>query len=313
MSGCFVGIDVAKSESVVAVTPQGERFTVAHDPAALADLAHRLQTLGPERIVLEATGGFEAVVVSVLLAAKLPVIVVNPRQVRDFARSTGQLAKTDALDAHILAAFAKAIAPEVRPLPDETTKALQAVVSRRRQLVEMLTAERNRLFLANQAVRPSIYEVIRVLERQLKDRDEDLGKRVRKSPAWREAQDLLKTVPGVGEVTSATLVALLPELGQLSTRAIAKLVGVAPLNRDSGKRHGKPIVWGGRAPVRAVLYMAALVATRYNPVIQALYRRLLTKGKPKKLALTACMHKLLTILNAMVRHQIAWNPEYAHV
>lgn len=312
MSGCFVGIDVAKGESVVAITPQDERFTVAHEPAALADLAQRLHALQPERIVLEATGGYEAVVVSVLAAVQLRVVVVNPRQVRDFARSTGQLAKTDAIDAQLLAAFAKAIELEVRPLPDEAAKELQAVVTRRRQLVEMLTSERNRLFLAAHPVRPSILEVIRVLERQLKDLDEDLGKRLRKSPVWRETQDLLKSVPGIGDVTATTLLALLPELGQLSTKAIAKLVGVAPLNRDSGTRRGKRVVWGGRAPVRAVLYMAALVASRRNPVIQALYQRLLQAGKPKKLALTACMHKLLTILNAMVRHHAPWNPEYAH-
>lgn len=312
MPACFVGIDVAKAESVVALTPQGEHFTVAHDPAALTELAQRLRKLRPDRIVLEATGGYEAVVVSVLAAARLPVIVVNPRQVRDFARSTGQLAKTDAIDAQVLAAFAKAIELEVRPLPDAAAKTLQALVSRRRQLVEMLTTERNRLFLAEAAVTPSIHEVIRVLAHQLKDVDDDLGKRLRQSPVWREAQDLLKTVPGIGDVTSATLLALLPELGQLSTKAIAKLVGVAPLNRDSGTWRGKRKVWGGRAPVRAVLFMAALVASRWNPVIHALYQRLLTAGKPKKLALTACMHKLLTILNAILRHHQPWNPEHHH-
>lgn len=312
MPACFVGIDVAKGASVVAITPQGALFTVTHDPPALSDLAQRLRKLRPERIVLEATGGYEAAVVSVLAAAQLPVIVVNPRQVRDFARSTGQLAKTDGIDAQVLAAFAKAIELDVRPLPDQPAKELQAVVTRRRQLVEMLTTERNRLFLAEARVRPSIQEVIRVLDRQIKELDDDLSKRLRKSPVWREAQDLLKTVPGIGEVTSATLLALLPELGHLSNKAIAKLVGVAPLNRDSGTWRGKRTIWGGRAPVRAVLFMAALVACRRNPVIHDRYQRLLAAGKPKKVALTACMHKLLTILNAILRHRQPWYPEYSH-
>lgn len=307
MPACFVGIDVAKAESVVAVTPQGEGFTIAHDPGALSDLAQRLRRLRPARIVLEATGGYETPVVSVLAAAGLPVIVVNPRQVRDFARSTGQLAKTDALDAQVLAAFAKAIELEVRPLPAAAAKPLQALVTRRRQVVEMLTTERNRLFQAEAAVTPSIHEVIRVLARQLKDVDADLGTRLRHSPVWREAQDLLKTVPGVGDVTATTLVALLPEWGRLNRKAIGKLVGLAPLNRDSGQWHGRRQVWGGRAPVRAALYMAALVGTRYNPVLKRFYERLLAAGKPKKVALTACMHKLLLILNAVLHTKQPWN------
>ncbi len=312
MPACFVGIDIAKDRSVVAVLPQGDRFTVTHAPAALAELADRLRQADPVRIVLEATGGYHTVVAAALAAAQLPVIVVNPRQVRDFARATGQLAKTDAIDAGILAAFAKAIEPDVRPLPDAEAQALQAVVTRRRQLVEMLTAERLRLPQANPAVAASIQTVIRLLRQQLRDIDHDLDQRIRQSPVWRETQDLLRTVPGVGPATSATLVALLPELGQLSTKAISKLVGVAPLNADSGKWHGARRVWGGRAPVRAVLYMAALVASRRNPVIKLYYQRLLAAGKPKKVALVACMHKLLIILNALLHHQQPWNPEYAY-
>ncbi len=312
MAACFVGIDVAKESSVVAIMPQGERFTVRHDPAALAALATRLQRRHPERIVLEATGGYHTVVAAALAAVQLPVIVVNPRQARDFARSTGQLAKTDGIDAVVLAAFAKAVELKVRPLPDAQARALQAVVSRRRQLVEMLSAERVRLLQADPVVAASLRTVIRVLEQALSDVDDDLQTRIQQSPVWRETQDLLKSVPGLGDVTSASLLALLPELGQLSTKAIAKLVGVAPLNRDSGRRQGRRTVWGGRAPVRAVLFMATLVASRWNPVIKAFYQRLLAAGKPKKLALTACMHKLLTILNAILRHHAPWNAEYAH-
>jgi transposase len=309
MAACFVGIDVAKAELLVAVAPQGETLTVPNAPAEVTALAQRLRQLKPQRVVMEATGGYETLVATVLAAAQLPVVVVNPRQVRDFARSTGQLAKTDRIDAGILAAFAKAVQVEVRPLPDQAARELQAVVTRRRQVVEMLGAERNRLLLAEEAVVPRIREVIQVLERQLKDLDHDLQQRLRLSPVWREAQDLLKSVPGVGDVVSTTLLAMLPELGQLNGKAIAKLVGVAPLNRDSGQWRGKRKVWGGRAAVRAVLYMAALVGTRRNPVLKAFYERLLAAGKAKKLALTACMHKLLLTLNAMLRHHQPWTPE----
>lgn len=312
MAACWVGIDVAKAELVVAIAPQGEVVTVPNSLAEVETLAARLRKLKPERVVLEATGGHETLVAMTLAAAGLPVAVVNPRQVRDFARSTGQLAKTDKIDAGVLAAFAKAVQVEVRPLPDREARALQAVVSRRRQVVEMLTAERNRLYLADKAVAPSIREVIRLLERQVQDLDDDLQQRLRKSPVWREAQDLLKSIPGVGDVLATTLLALLPELGQLNRKAIAKLVGVAPLNRDSGQYRGKRKVWGGRAPVRAVLYMATLVGTRFNPVLKAFYARLLATGKPKKLALTACMHKLLLILNAVLRTHQPWTPELHH-
>lgn len=312
MAEIWVGIDVAKAEVVVAIAPQGEVFTVANTPEAVTALAKRLRGLQPQRVVLEATGGYETMVATVLASAHLPVAVVNPRQVRDFARSTGQLAKTDALDAGILAAFAQAIRVEVRPLPDEDVRALHAVVIRRRQVVEMLTAERNRLRLANGAVAPRIRAVVRVLEGQLQDLDDDLQQRLHSSPVWREAQDLLKTVPGVGDVVASTVLALLPELGRLNRKAVAKLVGVAPLNRDSGQYRGRRTVWGGRSAVRAVLYMGALVACRHNHVIRTFYQRLLDAGKPKKLALTACMHKLLLILNAVLRTRQPWSLEVAH-
>lgn len=312
MAACFVGIDVAKAELVVAVAPQGDVFTVRNTPEEVANLAERLGKLKPERIVLEATGGYETLVATALGAAKLPAAVVNPRQVRDFARSTGQLAKTDSIDAGILAAFAQAVRVEVRPLPDREARALQAVVSRRRQVVEMLTAERNRLYLAEDAIAPSIRAVICVLEGQLEDLDNDRQQRLRESPLWREAHDLLKSIPGVGDVVASTVLALLPELGRLNRKAIAKLVGVAPLNRDSGQYRGRRKVWGGRAAVRAVLYMGALVACRHNPPIRSFYQRLLGSGKPKKVALTACMHKLLLMLNAVLRTRQPWSLEIPH-
>lgn len=312
MAKCFVGIDVAKAELVVAIAPHGDVFTVPNSLAELEALGTRLRKLKPERVVLEATGGYETLAATTLAAAKLPIAVVNPRQVRDFGRSTGQLAKTDTLDAGILAAFAQAVQVEIRPLPDAAARAFQALVSRRRQLVEMLTAERQRLYLADAAVALSIREVIRVLERQLADLDDDLQQRLRQSPAWQEAQDLLKSVPGVGNVVATTLLALLPELGHLNRKAIAKLVGVAPLNRDSGQYRGKRKVWGGRAYVRAALYMGALVGSRYNPVLKVFYQRLLGVGKPKKVALTACMHKLLLMLNAVLRTQRPWTLEFHH-
>ncbi len=311
-AACFVGIDVAKDTSVVAVMPHNDLETVAHDPAALETLAKRLRKLRPQVVVLEATGGYEAVVVSTLEAAGLPVAVVNPRQVRDFARATGQLAKTDRVDARILAAFAEAIKVVPRPLPDQETKALQAVVARRRQLVEMLAAEQHRLAQAAPAVRPSLHTVIEVLKQQLREMDDDLGKRLKQRPSWGVIQELLTTVPGVGATTATALLALLPELGQLDRKAIAKLVGVAPLSRDSGTWRGTRIIWGGRASVRATLFMPTLVAVRHNPTIKSFYVRLLAAGKAKKLALIACMHKLLLVLNAMLRTRQPWSLAVAH-
>lgn len=306
----LVGIDVAKAELVVGTRPTGERWTVVNDERGVRTLVERLTRDAPDLIVLEATGGYELLSVAALVAAGLPVVVVNPRQVRDFARATGQLAKTDRIDADILALFAERVRPEVRPLRDDAAQELDALLARRRQLLDMLQSEKNRLgqvFGRGHArVKKSLKTHISYLERELKMADNDLGTMVRQSPAWRERDDLLQSVPGVGPVLSRTLLADLPELGRLSRREIAKLVGVAPLSRDSGTLRGRRFIHGGRASVRAVLYMGALVATKRNAVIRAFYLRLLAAGKPKKLALVACMRKLLTILNTMVRTNQRW-------
>ena len=305
----FVGIDVAEAAVDVAVRPGERGWQAPQTEAGLATLVARLGELAPALIVLEATGGLEVPLVAALGAARLPVVVANPRQVRDFAKAVGRLAKTDALDARVLAHFAEAVRPEPRPLPDAAARALGALLTRRRQLVEMLTAERTRQAqapAAPAAVRRQLREHVRWLERRLEQLDRELRDAVRQSPLWRDKDQLLRSVPGVGPVLSVTLLAELPELGALDRKRIAALVGVAPLNRDSGAWRGKRTAWGGRAGVRAALYMGALVATRHNPVIAALYRRLLAAGKPKKVALVACMHKLLTILNALLAHGTAW-------
>jgi transposase len=306
----LVGIDVAKGALVVATRPAGERWTVENDERGVRTLVERLRRDAVELVVLEATGGYELLCVAALAAASLPVVVVNPRQVRDFARATGQLAKTDRIDADILALFAERVRPDVRALPDAEAQDLDALLMRRRQLLEMLQAERNRLGQVfgrgKQRVKKSLKAHITFLERELRVADTDLGDMVRRSPAWRERDDLLQSVPGVGKVLSFTILADLPELGRLSRREIAKLVGVAPLSRDSGTLRGRRFVQGGRASVRAVLYMAALVATRRNAVIRGFYARLLAAGKPKKLALVACMRKLLTILTTMARTGQSW-------
>jgi transposase len=304
----FIGIDVAKAQLEFVCRPSGDTGAVANDDAGIRALVTRCQGLAPALIVLEATGGYEAAVVAALATAGIPVVVANPRQVRDFAKATGQLAKTDALDAQVLALFAERVRPTPRPLPDDTVRALDALLTRRRQLLGMLTAERNRLPLAPPPVRRDLQQHIRFLERRIREADDDLHSAVKASPAWRVKDDLLQSVPGVGRVVSLTLLAELPELGRLSHKEIAALVGVAPLNRDSGTLRGKRLVYGGRAPVRAVLYMAALVASKCNPVIRAFYLRLRAAGKPAKVALTACMRKLLTILNAMARSGTPWNP-----
>lgn len=298
----FIGIDVSKDRLDVAQRPKVASWFVANTDEGIQELVQRLASDQPALVVLEATGGLETAVVAALVAAQMPTVVVNPRQVRDFARAIGQLAKTDAVDAVVLAHFAEAVRPEVKPLPDEATRELDALLTRRRQLIEMQVAEKNRLRRTTaQRVRRDIQKHLHWLERQLAEIDKDLDDSIKRTPAWREKDDLLQGVKGVGPVLSATLLGELPELGRLNRREIAKLVGVAPLNRDSGQFKGRRRIWGGRASVRASLYMSALVASRYNPVIRALYQRLITQGKPKKVALTACMRKLLAILNAVAR------------
>lgn len=304
----FVGIDVAKATLDLAVEPGGEAWSVPNDAGGIQEVVSRLAPLAPTLIVLEATGGFETAVAAALASAGVPLVVTNPRQVRDFAKACGQLAKTDAIDARTLARFAERVRPAPRPLPSEAAQLLDALLTRRRQLVEMLTAESNRLGFARGPVRRDIAQHIRWLERRLKDADGELKAAIQASPVWRTKDDLLQSVPGVGRVLSLTLLAELPELGRLSRREIAALVGVAPLNWDSGRRCGKRVIWGGRTQVRAVLYMGALAATRANPVIHAFFQRLRAAGKPAKVALTACMRKLLTILNAMVRQHAHWRP-----
>lgn len=304
----FIGIDVSKARLDIAMRPSGARESVSNEEAAIATLVERLRTMKPTLIVIEATGSVERHMVRALASAELPVIVVNPRQVRDFAKATGQLAKTDRIDAEVLARFGEAVRPALRPLPDATTEELRALIARRRQIVEMIVAERNRLGSAPKPVHKRIEAHLRWLEAELERADEDLDQVIRQSPLWREQEDLLKSMPGVGSVISRTLLAELPELGRLNRRQIAALVGVAPLNWDSGILRGRRAVWGGRASVRAALYMAALVASRRNPVIREFYRRLRAAGKAPKVALTACMRKLLTVLNAMLKHRVHWSP-----
>jgi transposase len=310
----FVGVDVAKEWLDVAVWPSGERWRVAYDERELEALVTRLQELPAALVVLEASGGLELRLLSVLGAAPLPVARVNPRQVRDFARATGQLAKTDRLDAEVLARFAAQVRPAVRALPSPEVEALRALVTRRRQLVGMLTAEQQRLARAEAtpaSVRSQLEVHIGWLREQLRGLDDELRSVLHASAGWRARDDRLRSVPGVGPVVSATLLAELPELGTLGRKQIAALVGVAPFNRDSGRLRGRRTTWGGRASVRSALYMATLVATRCNPVIRAQYERLVAAGKLKKVALVACMRKLLVILNAIVRHQSTWSPELA--
>ena len=301
-SRLFVGIDVSKDCLDVAVRPTGEAWQVSHDSRGISGLVERLGELAPQLVVLEATGGMEMALAGELAASKLAIAVVNPRHVRDFARAAGKLAKTDALDAQVLAHFAEAMRPACRPLPDAASQELRALVARRRQLVEMITAEKNRLRTAAPRIRPKVKEHIRWLEGSLVDLDRDMEDFMRSSPMWRDKDQLLRSTPGVGPVVSMTLLSDLPELGALNRGEIAALVGVAPFNRDSGALRGKRTVWGGRRQVRAALYMAALVATRYNPVLRDFYQRLCEAGKPKKVALTACMRKLLTILNCWPPH-----------
>ena len=307
----FIGIDVSKAWVDVAVRPTGEAWRVDQDQAGVEALVLRLQAMSPQCIVMEATGGYEAPIAAALGAAGLPVAVVNPRQVRDFARSQGKLAKTDRLDAAVIAHFGQASGVTGQALRSPEARALEGLVARRRQIIQMRTAEQQRRQRALPVVREGIEEVIALLNRQVKEIDDELGRRLRESPLWREREDLLRSVPGIGPATVFSLLAELPELGSLDRREAAAVVGVAPLNRDSGKHRGSRRCWGGRGRVRAALYMAALVGVRYNPTLKEFYERLLRAGKPKKVALTACMRKLLTILNAMLKHHTAWNPQTA--
>lgn len=305
-----VGIDVSKEHLDVAVAPSGETWQSRNDEAGIAALVKRVREIKPSLVVLEATGGYELTVSLALASAEIPLVVANPRQVRAFASATGRLAKTDRIDARVLAAFATQIKPEPRPLQGEAAQELQDLLRRRRQLVEMIFAERSRLELARKIVRKSLKKHIDYLERELRMTNTDLTRLIRESPVWREKDDLLQSVPGIGDVVSQTLVAELPELGRLNRRQIAALVGVAPINRDSGRKRGVRSTWGGRGRVRRVMFMSALVAVRWNPVIRAFYMRLVAAGKPKKVALTACMRKLLSILNTMLRENKPWNPAY---
>jgi transposase len=307
--GRLIGIDVAKRQLDVAERPSGTRWSAPNDGAGIAGLVEGLRTTGPVAlIVLEATGGYEMGLVTALTAAQLPLVVVNPRQVRDFARAMGKLAKTNTIDAGVLAHFAEAVRPEPRAVPDELTQELQGWLARRRQLLEMLLAEQQRLALSPRGIRPQIQQHVEWLRRQLADVDMALHRLIRNSPVWRESENLLRTVPGVGPVLATTLLADLPELGQLNRRQIAALVGLAPLNWDSGQQRGTRHIWGGRGPVRTALYMATLAAVRCNPVIRAFFERLTAAGKPRKVALVACMRKLLIIVNAMLRARTAWKP-----
>ena len=317
----FVGIDVSKAQLDVAVRPTGKRWVLPYDETGIEGLIPQIVDLEPALVLLEATGGLELPLVAALAAAALPVVVVNPRQVRDFAKATGTLAKTDTLDAGVLAHFADAVRPEVRPLQDAETQVLNSLTARRHQVMTMLVSEKNRLGTASgavssRAVSPRIEAHIAWLEQELSDLAKGLRQTLRRSPVWREQDDLLRTVPGVGPQLSLTLLALLPELGTLDRRQIAALVGVAPYNRDRGALRGKRAVWGGRSRVRAVLYMGALVASRHNPAIRDFYQRMLAAGKPKKVALIASMRKLLVTLNAMLKHGYPWRdmtqPVVAH-
>jgi transposase len=306
---CCVGIAVAKAQLDIAVRPSGERWAVPNDAGGVVTLVERVQALHPTLIVLEATGGLERAATAALATAGLPVVVVNPRQVRDFARATGQWATTAALDARALAHFADVIRPTPRPLPDAQTQELRALLGRRQQLIAMRTAEQNRLVGTSGCLQTDIAAHITWRNERLATLDNDLETALRGSPLWRENDDVLQSAPGIGPVCARTLLLELPDLGPLTRQQIAALVGVAPLNCDSGTLRGRRMIWGGRAHVRPVLYMGTLVATRCNPRIKAFYQRLLAAGQGKKVALTACMQKFLTILNAMLKHRTPWQTQ----
>jgi transposase len=310
----FVGIDVSKHTLDVCIHPTGETLHVAYDDAGIEVICQRLLAVSPTLIVLEATGGLEIRLASELAARTLNVAVINPRQARDFAKAVGQLAKTDQVDAALLARFAQAVRPAVRPLKDADTRALDEMVSRRRQLIAIRVQETLRLgTAASKPMQKSLQTHIAWLDKRINELDDDLTRRLRASDVWRTKDDLLRSIPGVGTVTSVTLLAKCPELGALNRREIAALVGVAPLANDSGKHRGKRFVWGGRADVRAVLYMAAVTAIRSNPTIQTFANRLKAAGKPAKVVIVACMRKLLTIMNTMIKNNSPWNAKNACV
>ena len=309
MEAIFVGIDVSKDRLDVHVRPSGEAFAVSRDGKGLEELIDRLTTVAPQLIAIEATGGFETIAAAAIAGAALPLAIINPAQVRHFARAVGKRAKTDPIDAEVIARFAEAVKPEPRPLPDEQARLLAELVARRRQIIEMIVAERQREKRAeNTHVRKGIVRHIRVLEKELPDIDDDIGTLVRSSPAWREKEDLLVTFPGVSNKLARTFLAEVPELGSLNRREIASLAGLAPFTRQSGRWKGKSMIGGGRAPLRVALYMAALSASRCNPVLKLFYQRLLSAGKPKMVALIAVARKILTILNAMLRERKQWQP-----
>ena len=303
----FIGIDVSKDRLDVHLRPEGKAFAVPRDSEGIEALAVRLQELGPELVVLEATGGFETVVAAGLAAVGLPLAVVNPRQIRDFARAVGRLAKTDPLDAAIIAHFAEAVRPQARALPNEAARALGELVARRRQIVEMMVAERNR---RRQLIQPktirTVERVLAILQAQLSEIESEIDDAIRATPAWRAKEDLLTSVPGIGPKIARTLIAELPELGQIDRRKLAALAGLAPFNRDSGSRRGRRSIAGGRGPVRSALFMAVLVSIRRKLPLAQTYHRLVASGKPAKVAIVACMRKLLGILNAILRDQTPW-------
>ncbi len=306
MEKVYIGVDVSKDRLDVGVYPSDRRWQVSNDEAGIAELCLELADLKPALVAFEATGGYELPVYIALDASNLPATPVNPRQIRDFARSMGRLAKTDAIDAYIIAQFAS-VNPELKPKPIGDTQELKDIVTRRIQILQMLTAEINRIRGARPACRERIKSHISWLKTELADINREISSVIKKDPVWQQKDVLLQSIPGVGPALSATLLSQLPELGTLNRKKIAALVGVAPLNRDSGRMHGRRCVWGGRATVRAALYMATLVAARYNVVIRSYYGRLCAAGKSKKVALVACMRKLLTIVNSMLRHRVSWS------
>ncbi len=312
VSPIFVGIDVSKAQLDVSIRPSRQTMSVTNDKAGIKILVKSLEKLNPTLVVLESTGGLERQIMLALIAAEIPAVMANPRQVRDFARSTGQLAKTDRIDADTLAYYAEAIRPKPRPLPDELTMELRSLTVRRRQLINMIVAEKNRLSTASKAIGKRISAHITWLEQELDRADQDLDNFIEKNPVWNENRDILCSTPSIGACTSRTLLAELPELGTLNRKQISALVGVAPFARDSGTLKGHRTIWGGRASVRCALYMAILSATRFNSLIRDFYQRLKAKGKDSKVALVACMHKLLTILNAMIKNKTRWSENFSY-